>query len=360
MTYAGTTATFTPANPLAANTMYTATITTGARDLAGNRLAGNYTWTFTTVRLPEVKSTVPMNTATGVPVNSTCTATFTREMDPASLTTTTMRLTGPGAAEVAGVVTYAGMTATFTPTNPLAGETLYTVTITTGAKDLAGNALASNYTWTFTTGAFPDTTPPVVTSTIPANKATGVPVRSTITATFSKPMDPATLNTDSMQVTGPGATAVAGTVTYAGTTVTFTPANALANGAVYTVTITTAAKDLAGNALVNNYFWTFTTAPLPAVVVPAPTFQDVYFPFNKSILTDEARHTLNQNIEILKANPGIHLRISGYASATGSQAYNLKLSLRRVNAVKYSVHVGGIAVQRLSRERLWEESTGTI
>jgi hypothetical protein len=43
--------------------------------------------------------------------------------------------------------------ATFTPTNPLALDTLYTATITTGAEDLSGVPLAANYVWSFTTSA---------------------------------------------------------------------------------------------------------------------------------------------------------------------------------------------------------------
>jgi hypothetical protein len=50
-------------------------------------------------------------------------------------------------------VTYAGVTATFTPSSNLTYSTTYTATITTGAKDLAGNAVAINKAWTFTTGA---------------------------------------------------------------------------------------------------------------------------------------------------------------------------------------------------------------
>jgi len=56
-----------------------------------------------------------------------------------------------GSTSVAGTVTYSGTTATFTPSAALAGGTVYTGTITTGAKDAAGNALASNYSWSFTT-----------------------------------------------------------------------------------------------------------------------------------------------------------------------------------------------------------------
>jgi hypothetical protein len=52
---------------------------------------------------------------------------------------------------VSGAVSYAGLTATFDPASNLASNTVYTATITTGAKDLAGNALASNFVWSFTT-----------------------------------------------------------------------------------------------------------------------------------------------------------------------------------------------------------------
>jgi hypothetical protein len=50
------------------------------------------------------------------------------------------------------MVTYNGTTATLTPTNILAASTVYTATITNGAKDLTGNALATNTIWSFTTG----------------------------------------------------------------------------------------------------------------------------------------------------------------------------------------------------------------
>jgi hypothetical protein len=50
------------------------------------------------------------------------------------------------------VVAYAGTTATFTSTDNLSANKIYTTTLTNGAKDLAGNAMASNTTWNFTTG----------------------------------------------------------------------------------------------------------------------------------------------------------------------------------------------------------------
>src|SRR5205814_1745689 len=119
-----------------------------------------------------------------------------------------------GTTAVPGTVSYAGVTATFTPAVNLAPLTAYTATVTTGAKDLAGNALAADFGWTFTTGATPDTTAPTVSVTVPANAATSVPINQTINATFSEAMDPLTISTASLKLTGPGGTTVTRTVAY--------------------------------------------------------------------------------------------------------------------------------------------------
>jgi hypothetical protein len=188
-------------------------------------------------------------------------------MDPLTVTTATFMLTGPGLTPVLGTVTYVGLIATFTPTSNLTPNTLYTATITTGARDLAGNALAANYTWTFTTGAVPDTTNPTVTFTDPANGATGVAINKKISATFSEGMDPLTVTNLTFTVAG-----VSGTVAYNAITktATFTPTTPamLANNTTYTATITTGARDLAGNALANNYVWSFTTGAAAPLISP--------------------------------------------------------------------------------------------
>jgi hypothetical protein len=292
---AGAVATFTPAADLAVNTVYTATITTGAEDLATTPLGANYVWTFRTVPAstpPTVISTVPANLAIGVPINQALSATFSVAMNPATIDTTTFTLSGPGGAAVTGVVTFvpAGSVAKFTPTANLAPNTAYTATITTGATDLGGTALASNYVWTFTTAAGPILAPPTVTSTIPLNGATGVPLNQIVDATFSVPMDPATINSTTFTLTGPGATAVAGLVAYAavGNTLTFTPTANLAPSTLYTATITTGAQNLAGTGLAANYVWTFTTgttlsttAPEIASTVPASAATNV--PLNQAV-----------------------------------------------------------------------------
>jgi hypothetical protein len=276
-------ATFAPMANLAANTLYTATVTTGATDQAGNSLASNYVWTFTTgattdMTAPTVTSTNPASAATAVALNQKIAATFSKVMDSSTITTTTFTL-NQGTTAVLGTVSYAGTTATFTPTANLAASTLYTATITTGAKDLAGNALASSFVWTFTTGTTTNISAPTVTLTVPADKATSVGTNQTINATFSTGMDPTTINTVTFTLAGPGTTNVIGVVTYdaASNIATFTPSSNLAANALFTATVTTGAADLAGNALASNFVWTFTTGatttgPGPVNLGSAGTF----------------------------------------------------------------------------------------
>jgi hypothetical protein len=292
---AGAGATFTPTADLAVNTVYTATITTGAEDLAGTPLAANYVWTFRTVPAatsPTVISTVPANLASSVPINQALSATFSVAMNPATIDTTTFTLSGPGGVAVTGAVTYvpAGSVATFTPSANLTPSTLYTATITTGATDLVGTALAANYVWTFTTSATAALTPPTVTATIPLNGAIGVPLNQIVDATFSVPMDPATINSTTFTLTGPGATAVPGLVAYAaiGNTLTFTPTAILAPSTLFTATITTGAQNLAGTGLAANYVWTFTTGTTlsttaPEIVSTVPASAAINVPLNQAV-----------------------------------------------------------------------------
>jgi len=281
-------ATFTPSTNLAYNTSYTATITTGAKDAAGNAIAANHLWTFTTGAAPDttaptVSSTSPASNATGVAINTSITATFGETMDASTITTATFTV-----ATVTGTVTYTGTTATFTPSSNLAYNTTYTATITTGAKDAAGNAIAASYLWTFTTGAAPDTTAPTVSSTSPANSATGVATNTSYTATFDETMDASTITTATFGVAG-----VTGTVTYTGTTATFMPSSNLAYNTTYTATITTGAKDAAGNAIAANYIWTFTTGAAPDTTAPTTTVAPAV-----SVITGSSTKfsvTLNEN-----------------------------------------------------------------
>jgi len=207
--------------------------------------------------VPTVTLTVPADTDTDVAINTGITTTFSEAMDPATITTTTFTVE-QGVTPVLGAVTYSGVTALFTPTGNLASNTIYTATITTAAKDIAGNALVSNYVWNFTTSAAPDTTPPTVTLTVPYNFDTDECINKTITTTFSEAMNPLTISTLTFTL-DQGGVAILGAVTYSGTTAAFKPTNSLAPNTIYTATITHSVKDLAGNEMANDYIWSFTT-----------------------------------------------------------------------------------------------------
>ena len=78
-------------------------------------------------------------------------------------------------------------------------------------------------------------------------------------------------------------------------------------------------------------------------------FEDVHFDFDKSTLKPEAQAILKRNIQLLKDNPKAKVRIAGYTSASGTDAYNQKLSERRANAVQeYLINEGIITRDRLS------------
>jgi len=183
------TATLIPSGVLANLQVYTATIksgATGVKDAAGNALAADYTWSFTTVVAdvipPTVTSVTPANAATSVSTNTTVTATFSEAINASTVSGTTFQLRDAGSNLVNATVSSSSNQITLTPAVSLAASTTYTATITGGAsgvKDLSGNALASNYTWTFTTAAGGGTTYTVFQSSntpaVPlANDGTGI------------------------------------------------------------------------------------------------------------------------------------------------------------------------------------------
>lgn len=98
---------------------------------------------------------------------------------------------------------------------------------------------------------------PLVLSTDPSNLSLNVPLDKTVTIQFNTDMNPATINSSSITLVGTDT--ISGTVTYAGTTASFNPLVNLEPFTVYTGTVTTAVKDITGNALQQKYVWTFNT-----------------------------------------------------------------------------------------------------
>jgi len=250
-------------NGLSYGTVYTVFIPAGAvTDMAGNALANPYTFSFTTVKdtlPPVVSSTDPADKAADVPLDKTITVFFNEDVQQGTnfgeITLTTD--SGTGQIPVAALVSLSGSVLTIDPVDSLSYSTVYTVFIPAGAvTDMAGNALANPYTFSFTT--VKDTLPPVVSSTDPANNAVGVPVSKTIAVEFNEAVQPGSAYNDITLKKGKAK--VAFTLIVSGDTLTIDPVSNLVKGSTYTVFIPAGAvTDMAGNPLANPYTFNFTT-----------------------------------------------------------------------------------------------------
>lgn len=252
----------------------TATITTGAKDLAGNALATAFNWSFTTADQtpPSVIATTPANGANGVSINTLVTVTFSEAMDASTITAAnlTMRATESGTA-MTGTVAYNTTThvATFTPSATLAQNTSYTVTVSSSVKDAAGNTIGTPYPFVFTTG---DTVPPTVLQVIPKADSVNVPTNSTIQVFFSETMDQSTINASTVTLrTTVTSVLVTTNLSYNASTNVLTVTGTLAPSTGYTLTIAagaTGVKDISGNPLAATFISRFTTAALPDITPP--------------------------------------------------------------------------------------------
>ncbi len=282
VTCTGLMAVFAPSTNLMSNTEYIATITTGARDVDGSAMSTDYVWSFTTgdsldTTAPTVSVTSPPTNAVDVPVNRKISIGFSEAMDPGTITTSSfsLKVTASGV-NVPGAVIPVGTSAVFVPTSNLAFNTNYTAVITNTVKDLADNAMAANFEFTFTTGGTVDLVQPTVSFTSPVSGAIGVACNTNVSATFSKAMDPLTVTVLTFKLTSPGlipltVNSVVGTVSNHGTTATFIPTIGLDPNTVYTATVTTKANDLAGNPLDTDYVWSFITSADADVTAPTVT-----------------------------------------------------------------------------------------
>ena len=151
--------TFNPTSTLDDGTQYVLTLTTGIKDIFGKPLSAQYSTSFTTgtadITAPTLDSSTPsspVNNANDVSLNSAISVTFGENLDASTITSETVTLKDASNTNVTGTVTYANKVITFTPSADLNETTQYTLTITTGVKDVAGNGLSSNVILSFTTG----------------------------------------------------------------------------------------------------------------------------------------------------------------------------------------------------------------
>ena len=301
---------------------------------------------------PPLLSTIsPVNGATDIPTGTVVTATFNEAIDPATVTGTTFQLRDAGNNLVPATVSTNSGQITLDPTSLLAGSTVYTATITggaTGVKDLAGNALANSFSWSFTTVPV-DNTPPTVTSVSPANGAAGVSIGTTVIANFSEAINSSTVTASTVQLRNPANTLINASLNVSGSQVTLTPTAALTASTVYTATISggaTGVKDLAGNALVSNYVWSFTTgavdniAPTVSVVSPANGSTGISTGTNVVATFSEGINASTVTTSTFQLRNSANTLITATVSTSGNQI-TLVPSAPLANSVVYTATITG-------------------
>ena len=220
---------------------------------------------------PSIEIVNPAEGSIDVSVNETVRVIFSELIDTNKITPATFGISP----SVTGSFTFNGDTVTFTPTTALAYETEYSVLVTTGVTDLAGNRLQDNKNWSFTTAGNPATTAPVVISTVPANLATDVEPSAPISATFSKTIDSTTVSF-SLSPDVPEFL-----FSYADSILIFAPVQSLWFNTQYTATLDSTVADTFGNKLAAPYVWSFTIGDDPL----KPTAM-IVTPLNRAIIDD--------------------------------------------------------------------------
>lgn len=288
------TATFTPSIPLQGSSSYEVTVNPGVRDLAGNGLAQPFTFTFTTegdTSAPTVISTTPTDLSAEVARTSIVRITFSEAMEPFSLYDGGVSFTsyvyvdagfvavdagidadagedggvefdagiiwldGGSPVPLSGVITWDDRTRTagFIPTTPFEPGAVIAGTVATSVTDLAGNALSTPHTFSFTAEAVVDA--PHVVSSVPPPGARLVPRSANIKVTFDRALNAATVTAANFVISGQGAAVSWDAATR---TATLTPPVFFPAASEVTVTVSNV-EDSSGVAMTKPYAWKFRT-----------------------------------------------------------------------------------------------------
>ncbi|MBT5467552.1 MAG: hypothetical protein HOK42_14105, partial [Candidatus Marinimicrobia bacterium] len=205
---------------------------------------------------PTLSSSSPADNATGVSKNGNISLTFSESVQGGSGNILIKK--GSTIVETIDIksdqVTFSGKIMTINPAFDFTDSTAYNIQVaTTAVVDFSGNAysgISDETTLNFTTGTTSDTTNPTLSSSTPADNATGVSKNGNIVLTFSENVVANTGNivisdgTDTRTISITDGTQV----TFSGSTITINPTLDLGASKAYNVKIdSTAIQDSTGN-----------------------------------------------------------------------------------------------------------------
>jgi large repetitive protein len=257
--------TFTPLSQYPANTLMDMEVC-GIQDEAGNS-ACTFAGSFTTVNSPDTTAPTvtisPANGATGVGLNTQIVLTFSKSINPNTITAANVALfNGDQSIGFGASVSRDNRTVVLTfPGTSLPGATL-TIALSNRVQDLSGNGLVPA-TSTFTMAQALSPNPPSVTVMRPGNGATDVPTNTPITLVTNMPMNASTIPS-ALHVTDNGVVISGSVQTFSnGQAIVFTPAGTYGAGDTVQATLDSTAQSASGVAL-STFSGQFTTQGPPA------------------------------------------------------------------------------------------------
>lgn len=272
VSWSGSVMIFTPREPLALATEYTASVSGDVRDLAGNRMTDRpAAFRFETAGPPEIVETQPADGAADVALEEPIAIRFSTLMDTASVEAA-LRLRPAFAHEVR----WSGQLLEVLPTEPLRPEVEYRLEIGDGASDVSGVPLEGPVRIGFRTLA-----PGLELSlVVPADESDGISPAASIAVFFDAPIDPGSVSDQLLSIEP----AVAGSTALVdelgnepaepddGRVLRFSPSGPLPANTTFEVVLAPGVVDLGGGALAEPTTWTFTTGAPQAAISNQITF----------------------------------------------------------------------------------------
>lgn len=249
--------TVSPNGPLSGNQAYQIKIGANTQDIFGTLLGNDSILNFSTAPLtaPEITGSSPAAGSFNVPLTQKILITFSNEMNRTSVENAfSIAPTISGTTSFSWTADSKSFEVSFS--GDLADSTAYLAKILSSASDINNTALGFDYLLPFQTLNRPELEASLL---VPANGAEAISVQTSISMTFTKQMDLASIqNAFSMKI---GTTPVPGAYSISDKTVTFTPSAQLSFNSLYSLSISSLAKDSEGNFIKAPYSWAFSTTP---------------------------------------------------------------------------------------------------
>jgi methionine-rich copper-binding protein CopC/phosphohistidine phosphatase SixA len=331
---------FTPSAPWLNNALIQVFLDSTAQDLDGSTL-NSYQGSFrtavdTTTITPSVVSVSP-NGGSSVPTNVVIDVGFNETLNAATVNSTTVSLVEDVCCNFPVIpstvsLLNGGTVVQITPSAPLLANTFYFVQINSGLQGT--NGLAFPFTEDvvfFETGTGADTVVPTIVSVSPPNGSVNVGDNAQIRVVFSKPVNPLTVNSGSIQLTGGGTTAVADSISFSNNnqSVVLVPHAPMPDNTVMTLTIA-GVTDVAGNVAATQST-TFTTGTGPDVIAPSVVNENPFngasnVPVNTPIMLQASEPidpgTVNSNTLFIEDDTTGQEIAGGYSVSTDGRAIN--------------------------------------